>query len=108
MTRKTNWNFCVKQLLKSELIKRGITYSHLASMLNEMGIEETKSGIDSKMSRGTFSAAFLLQCLNAIGCQQLISTVDNTIFPKAKRDIKIKKATKNQRYARNKSIKQNP
>ena len=30
-------------------------------------IEATKAGIDSKISRGTFSAAFLIQCLNAMG-----------------------------------------
>ncbi len=58
----------VKRLLKSELVKRGITTSNLVSLLNEQGLKETQSGITSKISRGTFSASFFLQCLSAIGC----------------------------------------
>lgn len=66
-----NWNDVAKRLLKSELVKRGISNSELAFMLNEMGIEETKASIDSKISRGKFSACFLLQCLTAIGCNKI-------------------------------------
>jgi hypothetical protein len=40
-------------------------------LLNEIGIEETKASIDSKISRGSFSATFLLQCLTVIGCRKL-------------------------------------
>lgn len=40
-------------------------------MLNEIGMEETKASIDSKISRGSFSAAFLLQCLSVIGCNKI-------------------------------------
>jgi len=54
----TDWNDKVKRLLKSELIKRGISNAELALRLNEVGLEETKSSIDSKISRGTFSAGF--------------------------------------------------
>ncbi|WP_207220035.1 DUF6471 domain-containing protein [Emticicia agri] len=67
----TDWNEKAKRLLKSELVKRGISNADLALRLNEMGIEETKIGIDSKISRGTFSAGFLLQCLTAIGCHRI-------------------------------------
>ncbi len=52
------WNDKVKRLLKSELVRRGISNSDLANRLQLIGIEETKSSIDSKISRGTFSAAF--------------------------------------------------
>lgn len=58
----------VKRLLKSELVKRGITASDLVSLLNEQGLNETQSSITSKISRGTFSATFFLQCLSVIGC----------------------------------------
>jgi Domain of unknown function (DUF6471) len=67
----TNWNDKSKRLLKSELIKRGISNSTLALMLKEIGVEETKSSIDSKISRGSFSACFLLQCLTVIGCHKI-------------------------------------
>jgi len=58
----------VKRLLKSELVKRGISTSDLVSLLNEVGLNETQSSITSKISRGTFSASFFLQCLSVIGC----------------------------------------
>lgn len=64
------WNDAAKRLLKAELVRRGITNEELATRLNSIGIAETKSGIDSKISRGSFSAAFLLQCLHVIGCEK--------------------------------------
>lgn len=67
----SEWNDKVKRLLKSELIRRGISNSDLAEMLETIGVEETKSSIDSKISRGTFSASFFLQCLLVIGCEKI-------------------------------------
>ena len=67
----TDWNDKVKRLLKSELVRRGISNSDLANMLEQIGIEETKSSIDNKISRGTFSASFFLQCLTVIGCEKM-------------------------------------
>ncbi len=66
-----SWNDKPKRLLKSELIKRGITNAELAFMLNKIGVHETKASIDSKISRGTFSACFFLQCLAVIGCNKI-------------------------------------
>ncbi|MFZ4454690.1 MAG: DUF6471 domain-containing protein [Bacteroidales bacterium] len=67
----TNWDDKAKRLLKSELVKRGVSNADLVVMLNEIGIDETKASIDSKISRGSFSATFLLQCLTVIGCQKV-------------------------------------
>jgi hypothetical protein len=67
----SNWDDKAKRLLKSELVKRGVSNTDLFLLLNEIGIEETKAGIDSKISRGSFSATFLLQCLTVIGCQKI-------------------------------------
>lgn len=67
----TYWNYKVKRFLKSELIKRGISNSDLVNLLNQIGIQETKASIDSKISRGTFSACFFLQCLTVIGCNKI-------------------------------------
>jgi hypothetical protein len=66
-----DWNEKPKRLLKSELIKRGITNSDLVLLLKEIDIEETKASIDSKISRGTFSASFFMQCLFVIGCTKI-------------------------------------
>lgn len=67
----TYTNEKVKRLLKAELVRRGITTSDLVTLLNNVGLNETKSSITSKISRGTFSATFLLQCLSVIGCPKL-------------------------------------
>ncbi len=58
----------VKRLLKSELVKRGVSTSDLVFLLNQQGLQETQSSVNSKISRGTFSATFFLQCLSVIGC----------------------------------------
>jgi hypothetical protein len=60
----------VKRLLKAELVKRGISTSDLVFLLNEQGLNETQSSITSKISRGTFSATFFLQCLSVVGCNK--------------------------------------
>lgn len=68
----SDWNNKAKRLLKSELIKKGVSNSELADLLNSIGVNESKSSIDSKISRGTFSAGFMLQCLTAMGCTKII------------------------------------
>ncbi|MGQ2905867.1 MAG: DUF6471 domain-containing protein [Neoaquamicrobium sediminum] len=60
-----------KNLLKGELKRKGVTYAQLAEKLATMDIHETERNLNNKISRGGFSAAFLLQCLAAIGSRQL-------------------------------------
>ena len=61
----------VKNLLKAELKRRGVTYARLAEKLDAIGVHETERNLSNKISRGGFSAAFLAQCLTAIGAQVL-------------------------------------
>lgn len=60
-----------KNLLKAELKRKGITYAQLAEKMATMDIHETERNLNNKISRGGFSAAFLLQCLEAIGASSL-------------------------------------
>lgn len=60
-----------KNLLKGELKRRGITYAQLAEKLAGLGISENERNLNNKISRGGFSAAFLLQCLEAVGSSSL-------------------------------------
>ena len=76
----TDWNEKAKRLLKSELIRRGIGSGDLVTLLENIGVEETKASIDSKISRGTFSAAFLIQCLNAMGVRSFVPEVDSQMI----------------------------
>ncbi|CAN5261533.1 hypothetical protein BH10PSE7_BH10PSE7_37860 [soil metagenome] len=60
-----------KNLLKGELKRKGVTYADLAEKLTTLGISETERNLNNKISRGGFTAAFLLQCLQAIGVNDL-------------------------------------
>ena len=85
------WDDKAKRLLKSELIKRGVTNSDLVILLSKVGVVETKASIDSKISRGSFSAIFLLQCLTVIGCKkiEIEDYISQIILPE--KDKKLKK-----------------
>jgi hypothetical protein len=71
MPEKTDWEAKVQGLLKAELKKRGVTYAQLVEKLGELGVHETEPNIRNKLARGKFTAAFMVQCLDAIGCQSL-------------------------------------
>lgn len=60
-----------KNLLKGELKRRGLTYAQLADKLGEIGVSETERNLNNKISRGGFTAAFMLQCLEAIGSKEV-------------------------------------
>jgi hypothetical protein len=60
-----------KNLLKGELKRRGVGYRELAEKLTAMGVPETERNLANKISRGGFTAAFLVQCLEAIGSSEI-------------------------------------
>ena len=60
-----------KNLLKGELKRRGVTYAQLVEKLAGIGVNETERNLANKISRGGFTAAFLVQCCTAIGAQTL-------------------------------------
>lgn len=61
----------VKELLKSEMKRRSLTYADLMSRLADQGIVETEANLRNKISRGSFTATFFMQCLMAMGCDRL-------------------------------------
>jgi len=71
MKEKENWPEKAKSLLKSELKRRNVTYAGLVEKLAEIGVKETEPNIRNKIARGGFTAAFLLQCLSAIGASTI-------------------------------------
>ncbi len=56
----------VKGLLRAEMAKRNLTYNDLHGALERMGVKEDERNLRNKVARGSFSAAFLLQCLWAM------------------------------------------
>lgn len=68
---ETEWSTRVKGLLKAELKRRGIGYRELAEKLEALGVHESERNIANKISRGGFTAVFLVQCLVAAGVERL-------------------------------------
>lgn len=60
-----------KNLLRGEMRRKGITSAQLAEKLAAIGVHDTERNLNNKISRGGFSAAFLLQCLHAIEANEL-------------------------------------
>lgn len=60
-----------RNLLMGELKRRGLTYAQLAEELAAIGVSENERNLNNKISRGGFSAAFLIQCLEAVGSSSL-------------------------------------
>ena len=71
MPDQTEWETRAANLLKAELKRKGVTYAQLVEKLEAIGITEREVNVRNKLSRGKFSAAFMLQCLSAVGSSQL-------------------------------------
>lgn len=71
MKTDADWASQAKGLLKAELKRRNLSYADLAEQLRAVGVEETPENINNKIARGKFSAVFMVQCLEAIGCNIL-------------------------------------
>lgn len=71
MPDKTDWEMNAANLLKAELKRKGVTYAQLVDKLAEIGVDEKEVNVRNKLSRGKFTAAFLLQCLEAIGAKSI-------------------------------------
>ena len=67
----TEWDARVKGLLKAELKRQNVSYAQLVDKLAAIGVVDSEPNIRNKLSRGKFTAVFLLQCLEAIGASSL-------------------------------------
>lgn len=65
------WTPRVKNLLKAELKRRSVSYRELAEKLTVMGTPDSERNLANKIARGTFTAAFFIQCLVAVGATNL-------------------------------------
>lgn len=63
------WRASVKRLLRTEMVRRGLTYPELADAMLAIGVNQTVENLYNKISRGKFSAVFLLQALAAMGAR---------------------------------------
>jgi Domain of unknown function (DUF6471) len=66
-----DWEDQAKGLLKAELKRRNVSYAQLVEKLATIGVVDSEPNVRNKLSRGKFTAVFLLQCLEAIGASSL-------------------------------------
>ncbi len=66
-----NFNDLPKNLIKSELKRRGLKVKNLVDLLKPFGEELTELSFNNKMSRGGFSAVFFLKCMRALDVKDL-------------------------------------
>jgi hypothetical protein len=71
MSDTVDWEARVKGLLKAELKRRNVSYAQLVEKLAAIGVQESEPNIRNKLSRGKFTAVFLVQCLEAVGAQRI-------------------------------------
>ena len=63
----TDWNLAARRVLRAELAKKDISYKKLSTLLEKICVSESERAIANKLSRGTFSFVFFLQCMKALG-----------------------------------------
>lgn len=71
MVERTDYEMKAANLLKAELKRKGVTYAGLVEKLAAIGVDEKEANVRNKLSRGKFTAAFLVQCLVAIGTSDI-------------------------------------
>jgi hypothetical protein len=71
MPERTDWEERAKRIIRGEMARRGVTYAQLAKKLAAIGVDETERNLRNKVSRGKFTAGFMLQCLAALGVTDL-------------------------------------
>lgn len=71
MPKRTDWEAKARGILRAEMTRRGMSYAQLVKGLADIGVKEDERNIRNKVSRGKFTAAFMLQCLDAIGTNSL-------------------------------------
>jgi len=55
-----------KNIIKSELKRKGLKVKDLIELLKEYGEDLTELAFNNKMSRGSFSAVFFVKCMKAL------------------------------------------
>lgn len=66
-----NWEAEAKRILKAELARAGVSHKVLVSRLEAIGVEDNTAALASRISRGKFTFVFFLQCMRALGVDEV-------------------------------------
>lgn len=61
------WEELAKNILRGQMMANGVSYATLAERLATFGITDNELNLRNKVSRGRFTAVFLMQCLTVLG-----------------------------------------
>lgn len=67
-----DWESVAKNLLRGQLMTRGLSYAKLVEALAAIGVEETEASVKNKVARGRFTFVFFLQAMAAIGTSRVL------------------------------------
>lgn len=76
-----------KNMIKSQMKLRGLTYAELADHFNGIGSVMSWRNVSNKINRGGFSASFFLQCMIVMGVTDL--TLDHSLVMDALENSEI-------------------
>lgn len=77
MPEEIDWNSKATIILKEKLARKKMKYHDLARALNDIGINENQNTIATKLSRGSFSFAFFLQCMVALKIEHVDFSINH-------------------------------
>lgn len=72
-----------KQMIRNELVRSGLNHEQLVERLASMGVTDNVPNLRNKITRGRFTASFLLQVMVALGAKTI--DLDSTLVDLAKR-----------------------
>lgn len=71
MATSETWQRNARRILRAELARRDVDYKKLSQALDRIGIKQTPKVLSNKVTRGTFTFAFFLQCMKALGIESI-------------------------------------
>lgn len=65
------WRTVLTRMIRSEMVKRGITYADLSARLQRLDIKQSEANLRNKISKGIMGADLLLQILVAMEASEI-------------------------------------
>ena len=66
MSAPLDWKSEARAILRANLDRKYVSFKDLSRALAAIGIDEDHKALSNKITRGTFSFAFFLQCMRAL------------------------------------------
>lgn len=68
---QAEWNRLAAKMLRLQIVEAELDFLNLAEKLAEIGVHTNNKTISTRLRRGTYSAAFLLQVLTVCGTDNI-------------------------------------